>query len=352
MEFARGKHLLAPGLGYLVDFLDSYDLPVVASIHGAALGGGLELALACHWRLGTRMAKVGLPEVHLGLLPGAGGTQRLPRLVGAKHAIDLMTTGRTVGYQEAIELQVLDKVLSADGKADNDHDLVSDVVQKENVISRRISSRSCPGDASEALFQDIEREVSLRARDFLAPTHIVKAVRAATTSAVFRDGMDTEARLFSELMAHKQSKALQYFFFSEKRTTANISKIPKDLVVPKLEKVGVLGGTDIGIQWAKALLAGGLQVSVVDESLESLQRVTAAAPSSKLKSGAKLVTGSNSAVLSDSHLVIDATERGSLAEVQRIAGANTVIATCSHPTGDASPSSNAIRLSKSGPAAL
>ena len=166
-EFARGGHRTSPSLTDVIDYMDAYNTPLVAGIHGTALGGGLETALACHWRVANGSALVGLPEVKLGILPGAGGTQRFPRLTGVATAIDIMTTGRMIASKEALSLGIIDKLVdtTGDGYVDAVVDFaLSELVQATPVVQRRVSQLTVPGNVTEETFRTLYEGVKKNAK--------------------------------------------------------------------------------------------------------------------------------------------------------------------------------------------
>ena len=166
-EFARGGHRTSPSLTDVIDYMDAYTTPLVAGIHGTALGGGLETALACHWRVANGTALVGLPEVKLGILPGAGGTQRLPRLTGVATAIDIMTTGRMIASKEALSLGIIDKLLDTTGEEYVDAVVefaLSEQVQTIPIAQRRVSQWMVPGNVTEETFRTLYEDVKKNAK--------------------------------------------------------------------------------------------------------------------------------------------------------------------------------------------
>ena len=231
-EFARGGHRTSPSLTDVIDYMDSYSTPLVAGIHGTALGGGLETALACHWRVANDSAIVGLPEVKLGILPGAGGTQRLPRLTGVAAAVDIMTSGRMISPQEALSMGILDKLIASAKNQEALADAVvdfalSDTVQSTPIAQRRLSQLPVKGnDNGEEAFRILYDSVKKSAKGAVAPLSILKAVQAAATYQSFPEGLKREKEIFEELVKGPQSKALQYFFFSERR----VSTLPADVL--------------------------------------------------------------------------------------------------------------------------
>ncbi len=249
-EFARQKHLSYPSLNEVIVALDELSIPTVAGVHGFTLGGGLELALACHYRVADSTARMGLPEVHLGILPGAGGTQRMPRLVGVSAALDLMTSGRHVGPQEALELGLIDGVLrgalSSSATEVEDPAALSELIgfacsnriRDTSVADVRISHKITPktlsldGGTVDEFFLEYHKKhfvsESGSFRGLKAPANIFKCVQVAAKIPEFGTGMLFEKRAFDELAAGSQAKALQYIFFAEKRNKKHMINLKAD----------------------------------------------------------------------------------------------------------------------------
>src|SRR3954452_18999533 len=205
------------------DVMDASPKPIVAAIHGYALGGGLENAMACHYRIAVPSAKVGLPEVLIGILPGGGGTQRLPRLVGAQTALELITSGRHVPAPEAASLGILDEVLP-EGADLREASVayarkIADVRPLPKVRDRTVSAE--PG-----IFDAMRKSIARKARNQKAPYHCIAALEAACTLP-FDEGIRREAELFAELESADEAKALRYAFFAE-REVAKLPDLPAD----------------------------------------------------------------------------------------------------------------------------
>src|SRR6185312_3964374 len=204
------------------DVMDRSEKPIVAAIHGYALGGGLENALGCHYRIAVASAKVGLPEVQIGILPGGGGTQRLPRLVGSKVALEMITSGRHVPAPEALKLGILDEVLPADANlragAIAFARRVADVRPLPRVRDRTVQHDD-PG-----IFDAMRGSIARRARNQKAPYHCIAAVEAAC-ELPFDDGMRCEQELFLLLEDAEEARALRYVFFAE-REVARLPDMP------------------------------------------------------------------------------------------------------------------------------
>src|SRR5947207_1096743 len=220
------------------DALDGSKKPVVAAIHGYALGGGLETALACHYRIAVPSAKVGLPEVLIGILPGGGGTQRLPRLIGPKAALDMIVSGRHVPAEEAHKLGIIDEVVPE-----------ADLRNAAVAFARRIAERRpLPRirDQSERLaqgtpdlFEATRKSIARRARNQRAPYACIEAVEAACTVA-FDEGCALERKLFDEQVNSEEARALRYAFFAE-REVAKLPHIARDTPLREVKTAAVVG---------------------------------------------------------------------------------------------------------------
>lgn len=267
-EFASGP--VEPGLHEVLVAMEDSEKPVVAAIHGTALGGGLETALCCHYRVSDTGAKFGLPEVNLGLLPGAGGTQRLPRLVGAEKALAMMTSGNPISAQEALALGLSDAIYADDllagaiefaqqKAADSSHPKVRDRDEK------MLEARSRP-----EIFSAFREKIARKTRGYLAPEYNIRCIEAAVNKP-FDEGLKIEGTLFSELMSGPQSAAQQYFFFAE-RQAAKIPGIDRDLAERPINKVGIIGAGTMGGGIAMNMANVGIPVTLIDIKQESLDR--------------------------------------------------------------------------------
>ncbi len=248
------------------DALEASAKPVVAAIHGNALGGGLENALCCTWRIAVPAAKVGLPEVLIGIIPGGGGTQRLPRLIGPKQALEMITTGRHVPAPEAKALGIVDELVEG-----------NDLRAAAIAFARRIVGKPLrrigempPPSAEAGLFEAARQAIARKARNQLAPYHAIAAVEAATKLA-FADGLAEERRLFGELENSDEARALRYAFFAE-REVARLPHLPKDIATPEIRSVAVIGAGTMGGGIAMSIADAGLPVKLLDASAETLAR--------------------------------------------------------------------------------
>lgn len=268
-EFASGPK--EPGLHGVLEDLDNASKPVIAAIHGTALGGGLETALCCHYRVAVASAKLGLPEVNLGLLPGGGGTQRLPRAVGVEKALQMVAVGVPISAQEALEAGLIDRIVDGDLRQ-GALAFVRETMAQGGAL-RRIrdtdeklqSARENPG-----IFDQFRKAIARKARGLLAPEYNIRCIEAAVNQP-FDEGMKTESKLFMELMTGPQSAAQQYFFFAE-RQAAKIPDVPRETAEIPIAKVGVIGSGTMGGGIAMNMVNVGIPVTIVEVKQEALDR--------------------------------------------------------------------------------
>jgi 3-hydroxyacyl-CoA dehydrogenase len=267
-EFASGPR--EPGLHEVLEAIDNSGKPAVAAIHGTALGGGLETALCCHYRVAVADARFGLPEVNLGLLPGAGGTQRLPRLVGVEKALDMVTSGAPIGAAEALELGLVDAIVEdlRAGALDFARDKAASGAEHPRVRDR---DDKLQGARQHPEIFDMARQLmGKKARGFLAPEYNIRSVEAAVNQP-FDEGMKTESKLFMELMMGPQSRAQQYFFFSE-REAGKVPGIGTEVEELPIARVGVIGAGTMGGGIAMNMANVGIPTTIVETSQEALDR--------------------------------------------------------------------------------
>ncbi len=267
-----GKPWQPPTLPELCRIIEQAPKPVVAATHGTALGGGFELALACHYRIATEAARVGLPEVHLGLLPGAGGTQRVPRIVGAEAALDIITSGRQVKAQEALSLGLVDAVVPeadlAEAALAFARQAVADGEKCARVRDREeriVADRQNPD-----LFAQFAAANARRFKGFAAPGAIVEAVKAAVELS-FDEGLAREAALFEMLVESPQSHAQRHVFFAE-REAGKVPDLPADPPLVDIGSVGVIGAGTMGGGITMNFLNAGISVTLVETTQEALDR--------------------------------------------------------------------------------
>ncbi len=262
-----GKPPEEPWLPELLHEVEASSKPVVAAIHGTALGGGLELALACHYRIAVADAKVGLPEVKLGLLPGAGGTQRTPRLAGIVAALDLMTSGTPISAASALNEGLIDEIV--DGELDDAAMIYARGLVADGAGCRRVSELPAP-TADPTVFGEYRKQLGKKARGQIAPQKIVDCVEAAA-SLPFPDGMMAERQAFLELMAGPQSAALRHLFFAE-REAQKVRGLAKDTPTRDIRKVGVIGAGTMGSGIAMNFANAGLPVVLLEVNDDALGR--------------------------------------------------------------------------------
>jgi len=269
-EFASGAFSDAPFLPELLDGLEAMDKPVVAAVNGAALGGGLELALACHFRVAAPEAVLGVPEVQLGILPGAGGTQRLPRLAGVKKALDMIVSGNPIAADEALTLGLVDKVVDGrDAPLDAALALAKEKAAAGDI--RRTSELPVNTDGVDRqFFDDYRQSIARRTRGYFAPERCIQAVEAAC-ELPYREGLEREAALFRECAATPQARAQQHIFFAERQSSV-IPRLPKDTRPRDIRRVGVIGAGTMGGGIAMCFANAGIPVTVVEVKEEALDR--------------------------------------------------------------------------------
>ena len=263
-----GKPPVMPWLPQVVDTIENCSKPVVAAIHGTALGGGLEVALGCHYRVAVPSAKLGVPEVKLGLLPGAGGTQRLPRVAGVSKALEMCATGSPIGAKQAYECGLVDRLV--EGELVPHAVAFAEEVRDVRPLPKS-SARQDKVEAAEAsVFADFRKANARKMKGFEAPEKNIQAVEAAVRLP-FAEGVKEERKLFMELMSGAQSRAQQYFFFAE-RQAAKIDGLPEGTVPRDVRQVGVIGAGTMGGGISMNFLSAGIPVTIVEMSQEALDR--------------------------------------------------------------------------------
>lgn len=266
-----GKPRIAPLLPALIDRIESSRKPVIAAIHGSALGGGLELALGCHYRIAVESATFGLPEVKLGLLPGAGGTQRLPRMIGMAPALEMIVNGNPIEASAAATLGLIDHVAAKGALVDAAVAFARRVIGKRLPITRERSDKL----ACEAALFDRFMEVNARRfRGHDAPIACIEAVKAAATIP-YAQGIAREQALFATLMEGDQSKAKRHIFFAE-RAARKVAGVSADTSLLPIRKIGVLGAGTMGCGIAMNFLSAGLPVLILEKEKDALDRGVAA----------------------------------------------------------------------------
>jgi len=267
-----GKPLQPPSLVEVEDAIEGSGKPVVAAIHGTALGGGLEVALCCHYRVAVPSAKCGLPEVNLGLLPGAGGTQRLPRLVGVEQALDMVTSGKHVDAKAALAAGLVDE-LAPEGALRASAIAFARKVVAEHRPLRRVRDQddklAAARDKPE-IFEGFRKANAKKFRGFLAPEYNIQAIEAAVGKS-FDDGLAVERKLFSELMAGTQSAAQRHVFFAE-RAVWKVPDVPDETPTIPIKSVGIIGAGTMGGGIAMNFANIGVPITIVETKQDALDR--------------------------------------------------------------------------------
>ena len=267
-----GKEPKGPSLFEVQDELENSPKPIIAAIHGTALGGGLEVALTCHYRIAVPSAKCGLPEVSLGLLPGAGGTQRLPRLVGVEQALKMVTSGIHLSADKCLKSGLIDK-LANEGQLMDDSILFAKEILSENKPLRKVRDINEKVEAArgnEKLFSDFRKSIARKTRGFLAPEYNIQCIEAAVNQS-FNEGIKIEKGLFLKLITGSQSAAQRYFFFSQ-RQVAKIPDIPKETEKKEIKEIGIIGAGTMGGGIAMNFANAGLPVTIIEQSQERLDK--------------------------------------------------------------------------------
>jgi 3-hydroxyacyl-CoA dehydrogenase len=262
-----GKPPKEPHLPDVIQIIENSPKPVIAAIHGTALGGGLEIALGCHFRIAVPSAKVGQPEVKLGIIPGAGGTQRLPRLIGVQAALDIIVSGNPIAAQKALSMGILDEIVEGDLKTAA-LAYAKRVVDEKRPL-RKVSGLTVKKD-TPTVFEDYAKGIAKKQRGFLAPFQCIKAVQASV-ELPFAEGMKREREIFVELEASSQSKAQRHAFFAE-REVARIPGLPDDQPIRDIKSVGILGAGTMGGGIAMCFANVGIPVILLDMKQEFLDR--------------------------------------------------------------------------------
>jgi 3-hydroxyacyl-CoA dehydrogenase len=260
-----GKPPQGPDFNDVLNMIEGASKPVVAAIHGTALGGGLETALVCHYRIAVPSAKLGVPEVKLGLLPGAGGTQRLPRVVGVEAAATMCSLGEPVPAPKAEAMGLVDRLAGEGSLADD-----AITYARELIANGPRPTRERPIFGDVAVIEQLKAANGKKWKGFDAPYANLACVEAATRLP-FDDGMKFERSEFLKLMGGSQSAAQRYMFFAE-RQAAKIDGLPKDMPLRDIKKVGVIGAGTMGGGISMNFLAAGIPVTIVEMVQENLDR--------------------------------------------------------------------------------
>lgn len=265
-----GKPMQPPPFSVTLKAMEDMSKPVVAAIHGTALGGGLETALCCHYRVAVPSAKVGLPEVHLGLLPGAGGTQRLPRLIGAQAAVDAIANGVHINAPAAHAAGVIDALVDEGNLLEGAKTFARKIVS-EGATLRKVRDMNEKVTGVDPAIFEAARAVAIKTRrGFQAPLSCIACVEAACTLS-FDEGMERERELFQELHDSVQAAAQQHIFFSE-RAASKVNDMPKDVALFDIKRVGVIGAGTMGGGIAMNFANVGIPITLLEMKQEFLDK--------------------------------------------------------------------------------
>ncbi|HEX5657716.1 MAG TPA: 3-hydroxyacyl-CoA dehydrogenase NAD-binding domain-containing protein [Polyangiales bacterium] len=267
-EFNTPAAFAEPSLHTVNSAVESSTKPVIAAISGAALGGGLELALSAHYRVALSTASVGLPEVKLGILPGAGGTQRLPRVVGVETALNLIVSGEPVPAAKLASTQLFDQVV--EGNLIESALAFAKKVVAEKLPLKKVRDIKISYPEADGYFQFARNTVGALSKNFPAPLKCVDAV-AAAVSKPFEEGLKVEAKLFAELVQTDESKALRHAFFGE-RAASKIADVPSDTKLRDIKSVGIIGAGTMGGGIAMNFLNAGIPVKLIEQKQEALDK--------------------------------------------------------------------------------
>ena len=267
-KMASGKPRGA-GLLPLLSRIEDCRKPVVAALHGTALGGGMEIAMACHYRVAVRSAKIGQPEVKLGIIPGAAATQRLPRLAGIAKAVEMCCEGNPVAAQEAFELGIVDKLIDGD-LLTGAVAFAQEIALKPAPKTRERHDKLGAPDQNAPIFATARENARKKQRGQMAPLAAIDAVEAATRLP-FDEGCQVEQELFAECLVSSQAKALMHVFFAE-REVARIPDIPKDMPPTPIKTAGVVGAGTMGGGISMVLANAGIPVLLKEADQAALNR--------------------------------------------------------------------------------
>ena len=267
-----GKEPKGPSLFEVQEELENSPKPIIAAIHGTALGGGLEVALTCHYRIAVPSAKCGLPEVSLGLLPGAGGTQRLPRLVGVEQALKMVTSGTHLSADKCLKSGLIDKMASENQLLEDSTSFAKEILANNRPLKkvRDMDEKVIAARGNDQLFSDFRKSIARKTRGFLAPEYNIQCIEAAVNKS-FDEGIKVERDLFLKLVTGNQSAAQRYFFFSQ-RQVAKIPDIPRETEKLKINEVGIIGAGTMGGGIAMNFANANIPVTIVEQNQERLDK--------------------------------------------------------------------------------
>ncbi len=268
-EFNTPAGMQSPNLPELIEKTEAFPKPIVAALHGTAVGGALELSMACHYRVAAAGTRLGLPEVTLGIVPGAGGTQRMPRLVGAEAALDLIVGGRRIKAEEALELGLIDEVAE------------SDVVDAAVALAERVAAEGGPPRRTSEMedrvaadrerpeiFEEYRKKMARKARGLESPYACVECIEAAV-SKPFTEGLAFERQTFVRCVESAQSRALQHAFFAE-RESGKVPGVTKETPTRPIERAAVIGGGTMGTGITMCFANAGIPVTIIEVAQDGL----------------------------------------------------------------------------------
>ena len=271
-----GQQIEGPSIHDAFEKIEKSTKPVIAAINGSALGGGLETALCCHYRVSSKQGFIGLPEVNLGLLPGAGGTQRLPRLVGPAEALKIMLSGRHIPAVKALDMGVID-LLSEGDIVEDAVAFAKDVAEKNEThpLVRNLNEKVLAARGDENIISEARALAAKTRKGQFAPGKIIQCVEAAINLDDFDEGMKKEAEYFIECLLNPQREAMIHIFFGE-RAASKINDVPKETPKMDINKAGIIGSGTMGGGIAMCFANIGIPVHIVDQDEENLKKGLAA----------------------------------------------------------------------------
>ena len=266
-----GGNVEGVSLNEVFSKLENCSKPVVAAINGIALGGGLETALCCNYRIADKSAFVGLPEVNLGLLPGGGGTQRLPRLTGPSEALKMMLSGSHVPAKKALNMGIVDKI--SENVVEESIDFVKEVAEntENHPKVRDNNEKMIEARGNDNILLEAQAMAAKGRKGQFAPGQIIKCVEAAISLDDFDEGLKKEGEYFLECLLHPQREAMIHIFFGE-RAASKISDVPKDTNVKDIKKAGIIGSGTMGGGIAMCFANAGIPVHIIDQDEDNLNR--------------------------------------------------------------------------------
>ena len=270
-EFKTGALWHVPDLPEVLNVIDTAPKPIIAALNGTAMGGAMELALACDYRIADGKAKFGLPEVNLGLLPAAGGTQRLPRIVGLETATEMILTGRPIGADKALAVGLLDRVVRADQDFQREVlQFAEDLVASNAPIQRTADMQVDCSSVCGSFFEDRRQTIAAKNTGQVAPEYCLRSLEAAC-SLPLDQALDMDKEAFRALLDTPQARGLIHLFFAE-RKARNVPGVSKDTPTRDIARVGIIGAGTMGAGIALAFIEAGFLVTLLDMSEESLSR--------------------------------------------------------------------------------